>query len=294
MAENTTPTITPEVKERLDKMDWDRLEKATGVKRETVEKSPFIAGQLAYGQVTHPVHGYTADVDGNYCLRAIPGKEKDDLWTIKAYTIKEGMKKNPDGTWPDIPFAGGWITSDSIKDALMEQTTWKGRDNQTVRGLANANAGRPVAVQRKDADGNLMQKEYYIVSLHPQSNRVFGIPKDAVRSMLLDDEGHSKAKVFGVELSDKQAEMAAEGKPVYRKDWIGTDGKTFDAAVQFDACQRKMVISHPTALKEAQRMGYGAEVAQAPEQKPVETTRRQQKPAQKPAEEVKKGPMLKH
>lgn len=284
MANEKTPTLEPEVKARLDKMDWARLEKATGVKRETVEKSPFIASQLAYGQVTHPVHGYTDDVDGNYCLRAIPGKGENDPWTIKAYTIKEGMKKNQDGTWPDIPFAGGFITSDSIKDALMERTTWKGKDGQTVNGLANANAGRQVAVQRKDKEtGELLPKEYYIASYHPQSNRVFGVPVDAVRNMMLDENGHSKVKVFGVQLTDDQAKSLAEGKAVYRKDWKGQDGNTFDGAIQFDACQRKAVICHPTALKEAQRMGYGTEQVQ--EQKPAETTRRRQAPkAQAPAE----------
>ena len=260
------------VKQRLDNMDWKRLEEATGITRESIEKNQFIVDQLVDGKVTHPVYGFTPDVTGDFCLRAVPGANEGDKMVIKAYTISNLPKKDLEtGKYPDLPFMGGFITSDAAKEALFERTSWVNKNGQSVNGYANANAGRPVAIMMKNRETGEKEKVNYIVSLHPQSNRLFGIPQEALKNVL--KAGDSRSKIYGVQLPDDQLESLANGKAVYRTDWKGPNESTFAAAVQFNACERQLVICHPTALKKAIEMG----AVEAP------------KTAEKPAEAVQEA-----
>ena len=276
--------ISPEVKERLDKMDWKGLQASTGITRAQIEKSESTARQLAYGQVTNLVRGFTADIEGEYALRAIP-RTDDQPWKIKAYTI-ESEKKPEDNLY----LYGARIYSEEAKKALFEMTTWEGADGKKQYGRANANAGRPIGVEFTDENGN-KEKKQFIVSLHQPTNRLFAIPVDALEKMMKERE----VSVYGKKLDDKQISEICKGGADVGKDCKRKDGSTFDAAVQFDVAQRQLVPVHPTWLKKAQRagldVGIGTKAAEVKAQAPAETKAKENKKAETKAEtqETKRG-----
>lgn len=279
------------IKQRLDNMDWKRLEEATGITRESIEKNQFILNQLVDGKVTHPVYGFTPDVTGDFCLRAVPGANEGDKMVVKAYTKTDLPKKDVEtGKYPDIPFMGGFITSDAAKEALFERTSWVNKNGQSVNGYANANAGRPIAIMMKNRETGEKEKVNFIVSLHPQSNRLFGIPQDALKNIL--KAGDSRAQIYGVQLPDDQLESLANGKAVYRTDWKGPNETTFAAAVQFNACERQLVICHPTALKKAIEMGAveAPKAAEKAQEAVQDAPRQRQRNAKKQAEQTVEKP----
>ena len=276
--------ISPEVKERLDKMDWKGLQASTGITRAQIEKSESTARQLAFGQVPNLGRGFTADIEGEYALRAIP-RTDDQPWKIKAYTI-ESEKKPEDNLY----LYGARIYSEEAKKALFEMTTWEGADGKKQYGRANANAGRPIGVEFTDENGN-KEKKQFIVSLHQPTNRLFAIPVDALEKMMKERE----VSVYGKKLDDKQISEICKGGAVVVKDCKRKDGSTFDAAVQFDVAQRQLVPVHPTWLKKAQRagldVGIGTKAAEVKEQAPAETKAKENKKAETKAEtqETKRG-----
>ena len=290
MAEEKAPVVlSDEVKSRLDKMDWKALEAATGVKRAQIEKNPALASQLAYQQVTDLVFGSTPDISGQYALRAIPTKKDDELWKIKAYTI-ETAKKPGDRLF----LFGSEIYSEPAKKALLEMNSWNSSKGERVRGYANANAGRPIALEMEQADGTKKKTEY-LVSLHRPTNRLFAMPVDAVKSMYQNEDGTAKdVSMYGVKLTDKQVDELCKGGYVVLKGTQRKDGTAFETypgigtAVQFDVTARQLVAVHPVALSQVMKAGVGgpAEEAAKPEVQP-EVRHREQKPAVEQAPENK-------
>lgn len=241
--------LDPKVIERLDKIDWEGLKKSTGITREQIEKNPAVASQLAYQQYTDLIFGSTNEISGQFSLRAVPGKGEDDSWKVKAYTI-ENEKKPGDKLF----LYGSPITSKAALDALFERTSWENNQGKKVFGRANANAGRPIAIER-EVDGQ-KKKDYYLVSIHEPTNRVVGIPVDAVKRMLQNPDGTSRGtSVYGAKLSDQQVDAICRGEHVVVSGCRNKDGKEFTTAVQFDVAKRQIVPSHPTFLKQAQRAG---------------------------------------
>ncbi len=271
--EQAIEKLTEDVKARLSKINWKELESNLGITREQIEKMPTVANDLAYQRMTNLVYGHNDLVSGQFSLRAIPGKNENDPWTVKAYTIEK--EKSPKDA---IFLYGSPITSQAAKDALFERTSWENNEGKRVVGRANANAGRPVAIER-EVDGQ-KKKEYYLISIHEPTNRVVAMPVDAVKAFLQgkDKEGNPrKVEVYGKELNDKQVESLCNGKAVLLNGCKTKDGQVFNAAVQFDVARRSIVACHPTALKQAEAIGvdvYGA--------------------SEKKTEEVKKKPTRSH
>lgn len=265
---NDEKKIPQDVAERLDKMDWESLKKSSGVTREAVEANPRVARQLAYGQKTELVFGNTPEVAGLFSLRAFPQGKDDqgnDLpYRIKSYTMEQEktiancLRTNDKNEEYSVAYfyAAGQrnpITSPSIVRALLEKTNWVGSDGENKYGLANANAGKPVAAMIKDRDGN-ETKQYFLVSYFPPTNTFEGISVDAVKRHL----ENSDLKMYGVKINDAQKANLAEGKAVFLKDCTTKDGRKFDTCVQFDAAQRQLVPAHPAWMK--QMMAAGVEV----------------------------------
>ncbi len=276
--------LSDAVKERLNKIDWDGLKKTTGITREQIEKMPTVANQLAFQGMTDLVFGSTEFISGQFSLRAIPGKE-GELWRVKAYTI-EREKSVKD----DIFLYGRPITSEKAKEALFERTSWENSEGKKVYGRANANAGRPIAIER-EVNGE-KKKEYYLVGLHEPTNRIVGMPVEAVKNMFLgkDENGNSReVSVYGVKLDEKQLTSLCNGEHVILNGCKNKAGEEFSTAVQFDPVRRQIVPSHPTFLKEALRAGVDIVGArkEAPAEAPAKKAVKTQKPAETPAE--KKG-----
>ena len=250
MAKENENTLDPKIVERLNGLDWDGLKTSTGITREAVEKNPVIARQLAYGSMTDLVAGHTEDVSGFYSLRAIPSAEEDKLGRIKAYTIEP--EKKPGMT---LFLYGSPIYSDKALDNLFEMTTIKTLDKEgkeiTVRINANENAGVQIAVKNPETG----EKTKYLVSIHQPTNRIVGVPVEAVEKML------ANASVYGVALNDEQKKALVDGKAIIVNGCNTKDGETFSACVQFNAAKRQLVNAHPTWLKEAQKAGIDTGVS---------------------------------
>ena len=237
--------LRDEVRQMLDNIDWSSVSEFEKL-RETVEKDPAIAEQLVYGEMTDLVRASSRNITGQFSLRAYPQGEGKP-WAIKMYNIEK--KLDPKG---DIYYRGSRITSPEIVKALFEQTSWTGADGKTRYGYANANAGRPVGYR----DPETGTVKYDIVSLHQPTNRLVGIPVEAVRSMFVDRETgeYRKRQVYGAEITPKQADALAEGKAV-KIEGKTKEGEAFTAFVQFDAARRRVVPCHPAWLKEARKAG---------------------------------------
>ena len=205
--------------------------------------NPTVAAQLAYGQMTDLVYGSTKELTGFFSLRAFPQGEGKE-WAVKLITMEKA--KTPNDT---LYLYNQPITSPKVKEALLERTSWEDNKKKTHHGLANANGGRPIAIE---LDG---RKQEFLVSIHLPTNRVVGMPVEQVKAMLLDEHGHSRGRgIYGVTFTDEQAKALAEGKAIAISG-MKRDGERFTCCVQFDAAQRQVVTCHPTWFKEAQKAG---------------------------------------
>lgn len=232
-----------DVQNRLNNINWDHLKEKYGIAKETIMNNPTVAAQLAYGQMTELVYGSTKELTGSFSLRAFPQGEGKE-WAVKLFTMEKPKTANDTLYLYNQP-----ITSAKVKEALLERTSWEDNKKKTHHGLANANGGRPIAIE---VDG---RKQEFLVSIHLPTNRVVGMPVEQVKAMLLDEHGHSKGRgIYGVTFTDEQAKALAEGKAIAISG-MKRDGERFTCCVQFDAAQRQVVTCHPTWFKEAQKAG---------------------------------------
>ena len=232
-----------DVQNRLNNINWDHLKEKYGIAKETIMNNPTVAAQLAYGQMTEMVYGSTKELTGSFSLRAFPQGEGKE-WAVKLFTMEKPKTANDTLYLYNQP-----ITSAKVKEALLERTSWEDNKKKTHHGLANANGGRPIAIE---VDG---RKQEFLVSIHLPTNRVVGMPVEQVKAMLLDEHGHSRGRgIYGVTFTDEQAKALAEGKAIAISG-MKRDGERFTCCVQFDAAQRQVVTCHPTWFKEAQKAG---------------------------------------
>ena len=235
--------LSTDVQSRLNNINWDNLKEKYGISKDTIMKNPAVASQLAYGQMTDLVYGSTKELTGLFSLRAYPQGENQE-WAVKLFTMEKAKTPNDHLYLYNQP-----ITSQKVKEALTERTSWEDNNGNPRKGLANANGGRPIAIE---VDG---RKQEFLVSIHQPTNRIVGMPVEQVKAMLLDDKGHSRGKgIYGVTFTDEQAKALAEGKAVAISG-MKRDGERFTCCVQFDAAQRQVVTCHPTWFKEAQKAG---------------------------------------
>lgn len=236
-------TLPNDVQNRLNKINWENLKEKYGISKESIMQNPAIASQLAYGQMTDLVYGGTKELSGLFSLRAYPQGENQE-WTVRLFTMEKPKTANDTLYLYNQP-----ITSAKVKEALLERTSWEDATQKTRYGLANANGGRPIAIE---VDG---RKQEFLVSIHQPTNRVVGMPVEQVKAMLMDADGHSRGKsMYGVTFTDEQAKALSEGKAIAISG-MKRDGERFTCCVQFDAAQRQVVTCHPTWFKEAQKAG---------------------------------------
>ena len=236
-------TLSNEVQQRLDKINWDSLKEKYGISKESVTQTPHIANQLAYGQMTDLVRGNTSELSGVFSLRAYP-KGDGNEWAVKVFTIEKAKTAKDNISVYNQP-----ITSERVKEALFERTSWTDQNGEKRTGLANANGGRPISLM---LDG---RKQDCLVSVHQPTNRIVTMPVEQVRSFLFDKDGSLRGKsLYGVQFTKDQANALAEGKAVVISG-LRKDGSEFKCCAQFDAAQRQVVACHPKWFQEALRAG---------------------------------------
>ena len=265
-------TLSKEIQERLDKIDWNSLKEQYGISKDSIYNNPRIAEQLAYGQMTDLVHAHKDNFSGELSLRAYPVADSDK-WAVKLFTIEK--TKNADNLF----LYNQPITSEKVKEALLERGEWTGPDGKKAYGYLNVNGGRPIAI---NIDG---RKQQFLVSIHQPTNRVVGMSLDSVRSFFFDKDNNLRGRgMYGVPFTAEQANALIEGKAVIHSGQR-KDGESFTCCIQFDAARREPAISHPSWFKEAQRAGMDM----APKQKQEEKAAQQQKTSQEQSQKKSGG-----
>ena len=272
-------TLSKDVQEKLDMINWDSLKDKYGISRDSFYNNPQLASQLVYGQMTDLVYASKEDFSGLLSLRANmdTSGEKPEM-KVKVFTM-EKEKSEKDALY----LYRQPITSEAVKKALFEKGEWTGPDGKLYKGYINANGGRPITL---NIDG---KKQQFLVSMHHPTNRVVGISLDSVRSYFFDKDNNLRGRgMYGVPFTQEQINGMLEGRAVVHSG-MRKDGEAFNCCVQFDAAKREPTVSHPSWLNQAQRAG--AEVT--PKQKQEEKAVQQQKAAQEQNQSQKRSGGLK-
>ena len=267
-------TLSKDVQEKLDMINWDSLKDKYGISRDTFYNNPYLASQLAYGQMTDLVFASKEDFSGLLSLRANmdTSGEKPEM-KVRAFTMEK-----PKTMADTLYLYKQPITSEAVKEALLEKGEWLGPDGKKMHGHLNANGGRPITL---NIDG---KRQQFLVSLHHPTNRVVGMSLDSVRSYFYDKDNNLRGRgMYGVPFSEEQVKGLIEGNAVVHSG-LRKDGESFSCCVQFDAAKREPVISHPSWLKQAQKAG--AEIA--PKQRQEQQQKESQEQGQKKSGGLKK------
>ena len=152
--------LSTEVQQRLDKINWDSLKEKYGISKESITQNPHVANQLAYGQMTDLVRGNTSELSGVFSLRAYP-KGDGSEWAVKVYTMEKAKTVKDNITVYNQP-----ITSERVKEALFERTSWTDQNGEKRTGLANANGGRPISLMLDGRKQDSGSRSPLIPSLH--------------------------------------------------------------------------------------------------------------------------------
>ena len=261
-------TLSKDVQEKLDMINWDSLKDKYGISRESFYNSPQLASQLVYGQMTDLVYASKEDFSGLLSLRATmdTSGEKPEM-KVKVFTM-EKEKSEKDALY----LYRQPITSEAGNEALFEKGEWLGPDGKKMHGHLNANGGRPITL---NLDG---KRQQFLVSLHHPTNRIVGISLDSVKSYFYDKDNNLRGRgMYGVPFTEEQVKGMMEGNAVVHSG-LRKDGESFSCCVQFDAAMRDPTISHPSWLKQAQRAG--AEISPKQRQEQQEKVVQQQKASQ--------------
>ena len=272
-------TLSKDVQEKLDMINWDSLKDKYGISRDTFYSNPYLASQLAYGQMTDLVFASKEDFSGLLSLRANmdTSGEKPEM-KVRAFTMEK-----PKTMADTLYLYKQPITSEAVKEALLEKGEWLGPDGKKMHGHLNANGGRPITL---NIDG---KRQQFLVSLHHPTNRVVGMSLDSVRSYFYDKDNNLRGRgMYGVPFTPEQINGLIEGKAVVHTGQR-KDGEAFTCCIQFDAAKREPTVSHPSWFKEAQRAGMDA----APKQKQEEKAAQQQKASQEQNQTQKRSGGLK-
>ena len=270
-------TLSKDVQEKLDMINWDSLKDKYGISRDTFYNNPHLASQLAYGQMTDLVFASKEDFSGLLSLRANmdTSGEKPEM-KVRAFTMEK-----PKTMADTLYLYKQPITSEAVKEALLEKGEWLGPDGKKMHGHLNANGGRPITL---NIDG---KRQQFLVSLHHPTNRVVGMSLDSVRSYFYDKDNNLRGRgMYGVPFSEEQVKGLIEGNAVVHSG-LRKDGESFSCCVQFDAAKREPAISHPSWLKQAQKAG--AEIAPKQRQEQQEKAVQQQKASQEQGQKKSGG-----
>lgn len=270
-------TLSKDVQEKLDMINWEALKDKYGVSRDSFNNNPQLASQLAYGQMTDLVFASKEDFSGLLSLRASldTSGDKPEM-KVKVFTMeKEKSEKDTLFIYRQP------ITSDAVKKALFEKGKWQGPDGREMSGYLNANGGRPITL---NIDG---KRQQFLVSLHHPTNRVVAMSLDSVRSYFYDKDNNLRGRgMYGVPFTEEQVKGLIEGNAVVHSG-IRKDGESFSCCVQFDAAKREPTVSHPSWLKQAQKAG--AEIAPKQKQEVQEKAAQQQKTSQEQGQKKSGG-----
>lgn len=238
---------------RLDQIDWKALE-AYGIKRESIEKKPYIAKQLAYGATTDPIRIYNPILNGDAALRFSPTKDEPGRVIIKG--VRSETPKQD-----QLYILGAKITSEKAQEALFERVSYVDKEGKEHRNaLGQANAGRKIGVKM---DG---ETEYFLVSYNPKIRDLEFENVEVLKARFLGEkkEGGEKVyKSFGVALTADQLEKGINGD-FFKHEGVTKDGEAIPMFLQYSVSARDFVEVHPKVIAQAMENGIDCGVSWKP------------------------------
>jgi hypothetical protein len=216
-----------------DSVQWDKLEKNFGIKRETLDKTGIakdgttnLDKLLNYGKtnlltVSIPVDETLVRTDARFSLR----RQEDGSFVPAIHPIRH----KPD---LDNPYFGIKFTDE---------------DRQNL--LTTGNLGRVA-----EAEFRRGEKTPVLLSVDKQTNELVAFRADRV---------NVPERIKGVELDDRQRKELSEGKAVYVENMTDKNGNKFSASIQFNADRRSIEFLFDNDKKQNQSQSQNRENGQA-------------------------------
>lgn len=242
---------------QLALINWAELE-ANGISKESIMKNPTVAHQLASRQVTDYVTmNRKGDLAfyGKVALKAnyIPTEDGQGKLVVKAEGINPMM---------ELRIYGEDIKSKAIREALTDSYSIPieidGR-KEYRKQYSFVNGGTPIK----------LKDELYLISADPFKYNAFGDIYRGTNKLFIEKcstilktiQNNCKA-IYNRPFTQAEMQALSEGKDLYREDFKKKNGETFDAVVQFDVVQNRVVVTSPSwyrekkkQLREAENMG---------------------------------------
>jgi hypothetical protein len=244
-----------------DSVQWDKLEKNFGIKRETLEKTGVsndgtanLDRLLNYGKtdlltVSIKVDETSVRTDARFSLR----KQEDGSFVPAIHPIRH----KPD---LDNPYFGIKFTDE---------------DKQNLSNTGNL--GRVI-----EAEFRYGEKTPVLLSVDKQTNELVSCRTDRV---------YVPDKIKGVELNDQQKKELSEGKAVHIDNMTSKNGKEFSASLQFNADKRSLEFLFDNDKKQSQSQSQNQE--QDNGQKDIQKTFRKRELTEDQRDSLREGKTVK-
>jgi hypothetical protein len=210
-----------------NRIDWNKLEKNFGIKRETLEKTGVskdgttnLDRLLNYGKtdlltVSIKVDETSLRTDARFSLR----KQEDGSSVPAIHPIRH----KPD---VDNPYFGIKFTEEDKKNLLT-----------------TGNLGRVAEAEFRPGE-----KTPILLSVDKQTNELVAFRTDRL---------YVPEKIKGVELDEQQKKALSEGKAVHIENMTSKNGKEFSASLQFNADKRSFEFLFDNDKKQSQKQENG-------------------------------------
>lgn len=255
MEENTKKEtqLSEYVINRLERIDWESLEKNYNIKKDVIMKNSRLATQLANGQVTDYVRIYCKSdsgaglsVSGEAALRASFRNDKESP-KINIFFPSPSV---------DLTVFGEELRSDKVKADIFDTYT---RDKKVQHSLVSGQT--PITMSFKDAETGEEKEVEYLVSLDPikynekgvayrGTNRLFVMPVSEVKNYLTN----VAKSMYGYTFRSGEINELSKGGVIEKTngEFKKLDGTPFDACVQFSVVERKLVAVYPESFRKKQ------------------------------------------
>ena len=260
-------TISDEVRNALDRIDWSALE----IPREVVEDNPKVAEQLAAGKATDLIT-YSVSIPGipepmQKTVQLVSRRLKDEAtgeWVLDPRVGVREMNEDYELRRDNLKvvFDNGFSykldpeKDKSIINYLLETRVSTNRETgeQTKQYVCNI-CPEPLVMTYKDG-----REQKFYLGLDSRSLRPVAISEGALQARFIDNEGHSRIshELFGkgIKVDDQMAQALAKGQ-ISAAFGKGTKtGEPFGTAISFNVARGEISEDHSAKGQEIRAAAY--------------------------------------
>lgn len=260
-------TISDEVRNALDRIDWSALE----IPREVVEDNPKVAEQLAAGKATDLIT-YSVSIPGipepmQKTVQLVSRRLKDEAtgeWVLDPRVGVREMNEDYELRRDNLKvvFDNGFSykldpeKDKSIINYLLETRVSTNRETgeQSKQYVCNI-CPEPLVMTYKDG-----REQKFYLGLDSRSLRPVAISEGALQARFIDNEGHSKIshELFGkgIKVDDQMAQALAKGQ-ISAAFGKGTKtGEPFGTAISFNVARGEISEDHSAKGQEIRAAAY--------------------------------------